>query len=100
MLHTSNAHLRVRTSGSTSPSPISSPSLVGAQAAYKARANSMDRVDSFSSRLMSASVQEEAAVDAAEEPTAGAKDESAAAPPHSGKRSQEHTLLLRLDQRP
>lgn len=118
----SSASLRVRTSGSTSPSPISSPSI-GAQShhahhAYiKARSASMDRADttgSFSSRLLSPSVleagiseepaAEEAAAAAAAAAVAAAATARRETPPSSvgrptsSKDKQESTLLLRLDQ--
>jgi enhancer of mRNA-decapping protein 4 len=101
----SNASLRVRTtSGSTSPSPIGSPSIVGYQ---KGRSASMDRAaDTFGARLLSASVvmeEESSAVDAEvrqhnqqHAPEEHAANKAAAS--SSAKRTQEATLIQRLDQ--
>lgn len=99
--------LRVRTSGSTSPSPISSPMLNPHSGYIKARSASMDRSDMslHAARLGVDVLAEEdegtlAAGSDAERPTPvpSSRPSPSSSSSLSGKEKQENTLLLRLDQ--
>lgn len=91
----SAASLRVRTqSGSTSPSPISSPLLHPHAGYLKARSASMDRND-LHGRLLGAEPLVEVDEDGAQRVT---RPSSAAGGAISGKEKQEQTLMVRLDQ--